>query len=198
MTHDRIAEAYEALVSARAPVTRDGCPPPEALMAVVTHEGPESDRLVTVNHAMGCAACRPELELLRSVALASARPPIVLRLAPLASLVAAIVVAIGIGVGLQRRSTSVERGVAQATAISPVGTVTGTPAFVWHRVPGAIDYRVIVATASGTPVRDTVTKDTILAPRAVEAGRDYYWLVRARLSDGTERATAPVRFRIPR
>jgi molybdopterin-binding protein len=190
MTDDRIRAAYEALVAARAPATRDGCPPPESLLAVVTHTGPEAERLVTVNHALGCAACRPELELLRSIAIASARP-VRLRVTAVASLAAAVVVAVSLGVLTLRRTSTIERG----QAVTPVEGVANDTVFMWHRVSGAVDYHITVATASGTLVRDTVTRDTVLAVPHMDAGREYYWIVRARLSDGTERAMAPLKFR---
>ena len=75
---------------------------PEAIAALVRREGPESERLATLDHVMSCLDCRRDFDLLRAVeqagrqvgaARTSARPTWLMP----AALAASLLVAIGLG-----------------------------------------------------------------------------------------------------
>jgi hypothetical protein len=67
MSDEQLRLAYARARDDRIEASRVGCPTLEALLALVQREGPESRRIETLDHASGCAACRRELEVLRSV-----------------------------------------------------------------------------------------------------------------------------------
>jgi hypothetical protein len=77
MTDEQLRSAYrQAVLDQERPADPVGpgrreCPDLEALLAVVQQEGPEEQRIATLDHALACAACRRELEVLRTVDEAS-------------------------------------------------------------------------------------------------------------------------------
>ncbi len=130
------------------------CPAPDALLAAVRGEGPEAERLRVLDHALSCAACRPELALLHTVSggASTTRPVATLpnrwrRLAPLA-LAASVLIAVGI-FGAERflnrnapeptRSAGGDAPVLAAPA-DRAALSDGTVGFAWHPMPGALRY----------------------------------------------------------
>ena len=65
MTEEDLVRLYRR-GTARETRGRDGCVSLEALLAVVEKRGTENERLRAINHAMACAECAEELELLRA------------------------------------------------------------------------------------------------------------------------------------
>ena len=74
MTEARLRALYQHALAARGggDATRERCPSPEAMLALVRREGPEEERLATLDHVMSCDACRRELDLLRAIEAAGA------------------------------------------------------------------------------------------------------------------------------
>lgn len=166
-----------------------GCPPPEAIQALVRREGSEETRLGTLDHVMGCAACRPEYDLLRSVEGAgrklgaggrTARP----RWLMPAALAASVLVAIGVvRLALSPGEDVVFRdaGAGAVTLLTPRSEArAGAPVlFAWRPVPGARRYRLEVLTAAGEVAFETETVDTLVAPesaRALAPGEYQWWV----------------------
>ena len=198
----RLRAAYQRAVDARHEPGRVACPAPDALLALVRREGSETTRLTTLDHAMSCAECRGELDLLRAIERAGSegtRREVQRfrwrRVVPLA-LAASVLLAIALGPGrdrLQRRlagDVSRAGGSDEVVALLPTdaGAVpAGTPiTFVWHGVAGARRYTVEVRTADGSVAFDAQTTDTsvtLAPPRALDAG-DYRWWVSAYGEDG--------------
>jgi len=66
MNEGDFVRLYQRGTANRRDAARVGCVPPEALLAVVEQQGSEEERLASINHAMTCADCGEELELLRA------------------------------------------------------------------------------------------------------------------------------------
>ena len=67
MSDDRLRELY-AIAQGDRPDGPGGEPPaPEVIAALVRREGPEEERLATLDHVMSCAECRRDFDLLRAV-----------------------------------------------------------------------------------------------------------------------------------
>ena len=186
----------------------DGCVSPEAMVALLEREGPESERLATLEHVMSCSDCHREYEWLSAVGRAANEaggPPArqaLWRRAPLAlaaSLVAAV--AAGFLVRSQMRGGSEpirgETGdimlAAPASGTAPVDA----PVFAWHPVADASGYVLEIQGAGHAVVRSDTTADTTLSlPSALPAGA-YRWWVRE-VTDGTEpRSSAFRTLKIP-
>jgi hypothetical protein len=217
MSEERLRELYARALEAREPVQREQCPPPEALLALARREGPEAERLETLDHVMSCARCRSEFDLLRSIdaagagegqargavksstrAFARKRWTTFVPLALAATLVLAV--ALGPGRNLwQPGSGEVMRGTpAEATLLAPAPEVdAGTPlTFMWRPVPQARRYALEVLTPDGAAVFETRTGDTVIvAPRPLAPG-EYQWWVRAIAEDGSELSSVTRRLRV--
>lgn len=201
MTESDLARIYEEIVAAHQPATRDACIAPELLLGAVEHRLREADQIAVINHAFTCPACRADLELLRSVAVA--RRPLRPRLSVATGLFAAaavVIVAISLVIGRGKQPTpdDVLRGDRSLPVlVGPRGTVAGGEiTLVWRPVAGAASYDVTVATEGGVRVYQTSTRDTTIAlpiRTAVSPG-DYYWFVRVKMPDASERATVPIPF----
>ena len=211
MTDDgRLREAYEELLSARAPADRGACPAPEALLALAEREGDEGARLATLDHVMGCVRCRAELDLLRAAADASAQaagaPSPMLGAAarrgarrwptrPLA-IAAGIVVVIGVGVISRRGEDEPARlrgGGTSLTLIGPERASDGGVLLRWRSVADAPRYRVEVYTLAGATVVESVVTDTsfMVSPAALGGRPDTLsWMVTALRTDGGELRSA--------
>ena len=61
-----LGRLYRRRVEARDVATAL-CPSPEAMLALLQREGPESERLATLEHVMSCPACHREYEWLGAV-----------------------------------------------------------------------------------------------------------------------------------
>lgn len=204
LTDEQLRELYARAVAARRDPHRAACPAPDALLAAVRREGTEQRRLVVLDHAMACADCRQDLELLRAIetsrrteagtAVQTRRwaAPLYIMLAASVALVAALTV----WQRSQRTTASdVLRGNGPDVAtIAPLPDATvgaGPLSFTWHPVPGARRYVVELLTAQGAVSASRETTDTTatLGDARLGAG-DYTWWVRAQLDGGESRSTA--------
>jgi hypothetical protein len=178
-------------------------PDPDDLADAALGRGSPASRLAAFDHALTCAACRRELDLLRTVAGAGRRTReqqswtrVILAAA------AMIVLAVGLSVagrGLLTRPwrtpvTDEERGTtaedaAAVVLVSPGSSVVAgsAPALVWRHVPEATSYTVEVVSDGGRVVTRLETRDTALAWPSLSPGQSYRWRVSARVSDGTVR-----------
>jgi len=205
MTDEELRAAYMRAEKTERPSSRAGCPDPDAVIALVQRKGPEVTRLETLDHTMSCAACRREFELLRAIDAgeqreakgdARARParwhqPLMLALA------ASIVLAIGVGPGLdwwRERDATVTRGDAGSIIIVSPESDAALPAaprrFVWRTVPGAGRYTVELLGADFSPRISETTADTSIVLSGVTdlATGEYRWWVRAELPGGERRS----------
>jgi hypothetical protein len=203
----RLREAYAELIAARAPTNREACPSPDALLALVEREGNEDARLATLDHVMGCARCRADLDLLRAatdastqVAGGSASDEMVsparrgARRWPVRPLAVAAGIVVVIGVGVISRGAGDERpqlrgGAAPLTLLGPERASDGGVLLRWRSVTDAPRYRVEVYAPSGTTVAEGIVSDTtFLVSSATLAGRPdtLSWMVTALRADGGE------------
>jgi hypothetical protein len=209
----RLRELYSAGVEERQVVDRTNCVEPEAILALVLGEAPETDRLAMLDHVMSCPACHRDYEYLSAVEeagdrterIAARRAPLWRRALPLAA-AASLVLAIG-GLMLKGRSgdDGVERGGAGGiTLIAPVEEVpaAGPLDFAWTPVPGAGRYVIEVQGANGETVFSDSTADTTATldrAGALTPGATYTWSVRTLEQGAEEPATSPqARFRVAR
>ncbi len=202
MTDHKLRERYERFLGGRRTASRDGCPSLEAIDALAAREGPENQRLATMDHVMACLHCRDEFEQLRALRAAEDRPAHVRR--QLWKAAASVAVLVGAGllwrVG-QHPAPEEYRG--DADAVSVVGPVGATPglarlSFVWHAVPGVAIWHFELLDADGGAVLlgATSSDTTFVLPDSVslEPGRAYAWWVQAADSGGAQPRSAPVRF----
>jgi len=198
---DELQRAYGRAI--RSPTDRAACPDPGAIADLAARRGNEEARLATLDHAMGCSACRRDLDLLVVADRAAARssqPPNWIAAA------AAAILAVGLGTlslraVLHQRPPEVERGGALAVGlVSPRrGTEVPRPVgLTWHAVPGAREYRAEVLAADGTPLWSRTGADsTASVPDSVVAGGGSYgWWVAARLADGSTIRSAVMSFTV--
>lgn len=198
----QLRRAYARRASRAAAAAAGSHATPEALLAVVQREGPEHDRLATLDHVMACAACHREYEWLTAVdragfeAEGSAtgnRRRAWWSGAPLA-LAASIAVAVGAAVvlsGILRTGTERERGT--GSDIATIGPDSRAPAgspltFTWHPAPGAGRYVLEVQGPGGSIVLADTTADTavtIAQPGLLLPDSAYRWWVRE-VTDGAE------------
>lgn len=193
MSDERLRELYTAALAGR-PTDRTH-PAPEALAALARREGPEADRLATLDHVMSCADCRRDFDLLRTVERAGAQAGVAGRgatrrgwLMP-AALAASLLLAVGLGRQLLRQPDDTTRGgsagglvLVQPGAELPAGqTVT----FAWRPVAGANRYELELLDSSGAVAASAATADTSASPGAARAlpPGEYRWWVRALLVD---------------
>ena len=199
---ERLRALYEAH-AADAPDT--GHPEPEALADAALGRGSPAVRLATFDHALTCAACRRELDLLRTVAGAGQKVRVQqFRARIILAAAAMIIVGVGLSVtgngSLSRLWRSPipddERGANSSDAqrppvvlVAPVGTVSAAtaPVLVWRSVSGSTAYTVEVVGNGGDVVVRSETRDTSLAWPALAPGHTYRWRVSARGPDGTVR-----------
>jgi hypothetical protein len=187
MTEARLKAIY-ASTMARPPA---GCPEPEALQALARREGPEERRLATLDHAMSCASCRAELDLLRSIERAGAetgaaarRPARRTWFVP-AALAATVLLAVGLGrMALAPGGEEPIRSGGEAGAVAVLAPAAEAPAgapltFAWRPVAGAGRYRVEVMTGGGDLAIEAETRDTAVTLEGVArlAAGDYRWWV---------------------
>jgi hypothetical protein len=202
MSDTRLQELYAQAMARRSNAATVDCVTPEQVLALVRREGTESDRLATLNHVMGCPACRREFDLLRAVEssgrrITEQRPvrSIGRRLAPLA-LAASLLLAVGVGLLVRNRSTgeTVRGGGGQLSLLSPETEVPpGQPiTFAWRSHAGVNRYQMEVLDQNGKAILSQVTRDTTVIWQAgLPAGRQYQWWVRD-LTPGSH-VVSPVR-----
>jgi len=206
----RLREIYSGVMAARA---RSGgrtsaCPEPEAMLALVRREGSEKSRLAIMDHVMGCAECRSEFDLLRSIELAGAEDGVGARpgrrswLVP-AALAASVLLAVVIGrfaLPTVPESDVVRSGPEGGVTLlaPPPEAAAGSPLlFVWHPIPGASRYRLEVLSTDGEVEVEAETADTAIVLQSVAtlAPGDYQWWVGA-TSGGTVARSALRRLRL--
>jgi len=205
MTDDAaLRDAYRELLEARTPSDRSGCPAPEALLAVVERRGSDATRLATLDHVMGCAACRRDFDLLRTAAVSAERaagdaPTLhvvrgggrATRRLPLRSLAVAAGLIVAVGVGLLTWHPGTPQPLLRGDAntvvlLPPEQRADGSALLRWRTVPGAAAYRVEVFAPNGrTVAADTVSDSTFVLP-AVDASAQLRWMVTALHGDGHE------------
>ncbi len=190
-----LGQLYRRRVDAGS-VPATGCVSPEAMLALLEREGPESERLATLEHVMSCPACHREYEWLSAVGRAANEagggPPhqALWRRAPLA-LAASLVAAVAAGLlvrnqmGAGGEPIRGETGdivlAAPAAGLSP----TAAPMFTWHPIGEASGYVLEIQGADRGVIRSDTTADTTLSlPSALPAG-EYRWWVRE-VTDGAE------------
>jgi hypothetical protein len=212
MTDARLRELYARATTARTASTYERHATPEELLALVRREGPEEQRLESLDHVMACADCRSDFELLRAVEEAGTAAPEAdsapersdirplrrtprswMRFVPMA-LAASLLLVVGIGV--QRfagdDTSDVMRGEADAvTLLAPAEEATaGSPIlFAWRPIEGARRYELEVVDGGGTAVFSTATSDTAVILRdssPLAAGVEYQWWVRAVTDTGAQ------------
>jgi hypothetical protein len=214
MTDEQLREVYGRAIAARHDARRAACPTPDALLAVARREGPESERVETLDHVMSCPDCRKDFELLRAIERGQRieareganrirlRRPIGVAL--VTGLAATLVFAAVIG-----PRNDWWRGGSDVVRDAGSGVVTLSPAadavvpagpllFAWHAVPGARSYTLELLTPDGSTLATRQTTDTTVTltdPRP--APGDYRWSVSARL-DGGERRSVARRLRVTR
>jgi len=186
LTEARLKEVYPSTM-ARRPA---GCPEPEALQALARREGAEEVRLATLDHAMSCASCRAELDLLRSIERAGAetgaahRPARRTWLVP-AALAATLLLAVGLGrtvlgpAGEEQIRSGDEAGAVAVLAPAAEAPAGAPLTFAWRPVAGAARYRVEVMTGDGDVAIEAETHDTAVNLEGVArlAPGDYRWWV---------------------
>ncbi len=205
MTDDgALRDAYRELLDARAPRDRAACPSPETLLAVVERRGAETTRLATLDHVMSCAACRRDLDLLRTAAAsaeqAAAGEAPALRVVrggratrhfPMRSLAVAAGLVVAVGVGLLSwhpgtRQPLLRGDEHMVVLLAPQSRPDGSALLRWRTVPGAAAYRVEVFAPNGrTVAADTVSDSTFVLP-AADRSAELRWMVTALHADGHE------------
>jgi len=205
MNEGDFVRLYQRGTANRRDAARIGCVPPEALLAVVEQQGSEEERLASINHAMTCADCGEELELLRATRVVRDRARI-----PHGgfAVAASLVLVAGLGYYTLARRGSPEPAVDSAVMrgvtgdiqlVSPAGDVQRVDSLVWRSMAGVTSYVVEVRREDGTLVtRGTTTDTSFVVPDSarVAPGNDVYWTVSARLSDGSELRSAARRVRV--
>jgi len=190
MNDERLRDAYErGLPRSDASPTLDDVSA-ERLRRLVEQEGPESERLRTLDVALSTAEGRRELEIAWAAARA-ARPP--RRSWQRYAVAASILVVVGASALLVRRlatpSDTVLRGNdSPVTLVAPVGEVRPDRAtrFLWRAVGNAERYQIVVVDTTGTELYAAETRDTAMSlPDSVKLlpGHAYLWWVQARLTD---------------
>ncbi len=210
LTDARLRELYQRALAHRGGRERERCVAPEAMLQLTRREGPEKQRLEVLDHAMGCSACRSELDLLRSIEQAGAeteRPALTPRrrwgwIAPVALAAALVLVVVGGQRLATRGGPDVERGTVDAvTLLAPAAEIdAGAPiTFAWQPVSGALRYEIELLDEQGTVVFAQTTERTSATlddARRLVPGSSYRWWVRATTGAGASRASAARSLRI--
>lgn len=174
----------------------------ERLRRLVEREGPEGERLHTLDRQLSTAAGRQELEIAWAAQRASR--PARGRAASMARIAAAalVVVALGGAWWLARTPAQVLRGSPSPIAlVAPVGAagVGAQPRFVWRSLGGAERYTLVVVDSVGNEVFASETRDTaVTLPDSVhlEAGMTYLWWVQARTRSGAAVTAVTEKFQL--
>jgi hypothetical protein len=210
VSDEALREAYQRALDARRVSGREPCVAPEAMLSLLRREGTEEQRLETLDHLMGCGACRSEFELLRSIerageteeARAAVRRMPRRVVVPLA-LAASFILVVTVGQRLRApEDPDVERGIAQGVTLlePPAEIAAGMPTrFAWKPVPGAQSYELEVLDEKGAVVwgaKTSGTSVTMSDPMVTTPGKRYHWWVRATTASGDQRASAVRSLRI--
>ncbi|MEO7360424.1 MAG: hypothetical protein ABI120_08840 [Gemmatimonadaceae bacterium] len=223
MSDDQLQARYNAQVARNAPTDRAACPSPEQLERLADGgNGHGASNLTLLDHVFGCAYCRPEFALLRSVQTtaesadrgSAARTKAATRwfTAPRLAVAAVVLVAIGIGGNALRHPRDDMRAnvlrnapgaASDVVTVSPlVNDLFAVDAqFVWRKVSGAVTYEIQLLDTTGVVIMTHVTADTVFSPAAEDraklaAAKIFDWFVAARRSDGNERQSNIARVRV--
>lgn len=209
ISDERLREAYARALEERARTHRGDCPSPEAMLALARREGPEAERLTTLDHVMSCGHCQQEFELLRALARAggeeSRRAVEQIRWRRYASVALAASVLLAVGVGVSQRFVGDEAditrgpgdGIVLAAPDAEAAVAAASPVVLaWHPVDGATRYTIELLATDGGLAFSGETADTTLIVAAPQSAGEYRWLVRAQAGDGTERRSAARALRV--
>ncbi|HKP30534.1 MAG TPA: hypothetical protein VJU15_14075 [Gemmatimonadales bacterium] len=201
MKDSELRAAYHELFRER-PAGREACPSPERIVALIERTTLEEERLATLDHVMGCPACKPDFDLMRTIA--EGRPAPRRRTAmPLAAAAAVLLLVSGVLLfSVLRARTPGAAGVRGETngveLISPRGDAHDRPiTFTWRKAAGQARYALEVFTPAGGAVYSKEVNDTsVVLPSTVslQAGTTYHWGVLVRMSDGSAVRTPPIAF----
>ncbi|HEY8258342.1 MAG TPA: hypothetical protein VIG08_11870 [Gemmatimonadales bacterium] len=202
MNEDQLRAVYGAALERGRASAGGQHASPEAIAALARREGPESERLATLDHVMSCKDCRAEFDLLRAVEVAGAQAGAtrsVMRrswFVP-AALAASLLLAVGVGrMVVSSRQDDLTRGEARGalTLIRPAAEAVAGDSltFGWHAAPGARSYALEVLDSGGSVVASATTPDTLATPGAIAAlpPGDYTWWVRATTTDARTLSSA--------
>ena len=223
MSDDQLRAIYKVRVASDAPADRANCPSPEQLQRLAeSGKGGSAPNLTLLDHVFGCAHCRHEFALLRSVQTASASADRVSAAranaatrwftAPRLAIAAALLVAIGIGGNSLRRPhddtpanvlRSAPGDASDVVTVSPLvnQAFAANAQFVWRSVSGAVTYEIQLLDTTGVVIATGVTADTVFSPAAddrakLATAKVFDWFVAARRSDGNERRSNIARVRV--
>lgn len=199
MRDDELRAANADVVANRS-VQREGCPAPDQIRALVERAGPEPDRLATLDHVMGCSACRREYDLMQVAAGRGADRR--RRLVPLAA-AATVVLLFGstiafVALRANREAGALRRSGSTVELVSPRGAEGNRPVnFIWRSQAGGAVYTLEVFTPAGDVIYTTETRDTAVAlppDLTLTTGETYHWWVSVHTPDGRDVRSLPVSF----
>jgi hypothetical protein len=196
VSDDRLRDLYAAAVKAGVATSGETHPAPEAIARLVRREGPEEARLATLDHVMGCAECRRDFDLLRTVERAGVQSGAAPGRAagsrswmvPTA-LAATLLLAVGVGRTLLTPADETTRGGddSPVVLVAPGAEATAGDSlvFTWRPVAGASRYELELLDAGGGVAAAAATADTTASPSAATGlpPGDYHWWVRATTAD---------------
>lgn len=193
MSDERLRELYAGAL-AGGPLPGRVHAAPEAIAALARREGPEDERLATLDHVMACPECKRDFDLLLAVERAGGQRGVAARdwggrgWRGALALAATVMLVVGVGLLVRSPAGDVTRGDDAAVVLlqpGPEALIRETVTFVWHPVAGARSYELEVLDAAGNVAATATTPDTTAAPetvRALPAG-NYRWWVRASTRD---------------
>ena len=160
---------------------------PDAIAAAVRRQGPEDQRLATLDHIATCASCRKDFELIRATHEAAShlsRSSVTRYRTVLAAAACVIAASTAILLNHQRSiptdapTPSTERGTSDgAPSITTVATSSHAP-LTWHAAGPDATYHVEILDDSGAVVFTHETRDTTLPRPTLAPGHAYQWWVR--------------------
>jgi hypothetical protein len=201
MRDERLRELYGKALERRRPEERSACPSPDRLLALADGRLSEGDAAAIADHAMGCAFCRADYALLRSIA--QSRPDPVWSRHPYLAIAASVVLIAGVATmwrAAQPRDGVNMRGAASEVQLVPPVARAGEPiTLIWRSVAGSSRYTVEILDSTGTPRYGATSMDTLLVvPDSVRLTPhvEHRWWVHAIFADGREVRSAVDTFRI--
>jgi hypothetical protein len=207
----RLQELYARRVAAHGGADAGVHATPEAILAAIQRDGPEAERLVTIEHVMSCAACHRDYEWLKAVddageefAERSGEHRVQSRpwwqgrqLALAASLLMALGAALAVRGVLRSGPELVRGGSGDIALLTPATRVAADAplAFAWRAVPGVSRYVLEIQRADGSVAFTDTIADTVAT--VAPAGRllpdtTYRWWVRE-VTDGSEPRSSALR-----
>ena len=144
------------------------------------------ERALAEEHLSNCAECRREITEVGALVRPRRRLPAFA--VPLAAAAAVVLLVVGTN-GRNGSAPEVLRSnpeVAKVQTVAPGNNqpVPAAPAFVWHHVSDAIQYRLTVTNAAGDVVTEKLTTDTTAIVQLTPA-QSFQWYITATLRDGS-------------